>query len=378
MSNHPSGDVWAFGPRPGPARWRVKRRSASVVVLSTAFLMLAATVALADQIKADSDVVSAGVQSTPVAVALASEGTTNVSVAVQVLDQGAGTASFPVAVSVVTSNSTGTAVGEPAASSVNVTGYGSTGQATVSIPITAPAVACDTVSNLSGRVTFSTTATGFQGGNNTDFVNINVTVTGAECGPTLTAPTLHLPDDISVLATSAAGALVEYEASASDENGAVAITCVPASGSTFAPGTTTVNCSATNAAGTTNGSFSVAVSFGFVGFDRPVDTGALNAAKAGQAIPLKFQVTGAGGVGIIGLTAPPIKVSVANYNCGLTGTTDLVEEYAAGSSGLQDLGGGYYQFNWKTPKDYAGSCKTMTLALGDGDTSHTALFKFTK
>lgn len=51
--------------------------------------------------------------------------------------------------------------------------------------------------------------------------------------------------------------------------------------------------------------------------------------------------------------------------------------YAAGVSGLQNLGNGYYQFNWATPKSYANSCKTLHLALGDG-ADHTAQFKFTK
>jgi hypothetical protein len=51
------------------------------------------------------------------------------------------------------------------------------------------------------------------------------------------------------------------------------------------------------------------------------------------------------------------------------------EEFAAGGSGLQNLGGGYYQLNWKTPKSYAGSCKTLKLELGVGQ-EHIALFQF--
>jgi hypothetical protein len=44
--------------------------------------------------------------------------------------------------------------------------------------------------------------------------------------------------------------------------------------------------------------------------------------------------------------------------------SDAVEIYA-GESGLQYLGDGYWQFNWKTPKSYAGQCRTMTLTLND-------------
>ncbi|MGH8628647.1 MAG: hypothetical protein ACREYC_26385, partial [Gammaproteobacteria bacterium] len=30
------------------------------------------------------------------------------------------------------------------------------------------------------------------------------------------------------------------------------------------------------------------------------------------------------------------------------------------------LGDGYYKFNWKSPKSYANSCKTLKLDLGQG------------
>jgi hypothetical protein len=52
---------------------------------------------------------------------------------------------------------------------------------------------------------------------------------------------------------------VTFNASASDANGSVAVTCTPASGSLFDLGTTAVSCSATNAAGTTTRSLHVTV-----------------------------------------------------------------------------------------------------------------------
>jgi hypothetical protein len=58
-------------------------------------------------------------------------------------------------------------------------------------------------------------------------------------------------------------------------------------------------------------------------------------------------------------------------------TTDELEETFAGGSGLQNLGNGDYQLNWKTPTTYAGSCKTMVLDLGGGVTVR-ADFRFTK
>jgi hypothetical protein len=76
-----------------------------------------------------------------------------------------------------------------------------------------------------------------------------------------TGPTLMLPGNLTQEATSASGATVTYTASATDAvDGAVAVACVPASGSTFPIAVTTVSCSATDAQGNTGtGSFNVTI-----------------------------------------------------------------------------------------------------------------------
>jgi hypothetical protein len=76
-----------------------------------------------------------------------------------------------------------------------------------------------------------------------------------------TAPALSLPSNITAEATRAAGAAVSYSATSTDlVDGAVTVACSPASGSTFAIATTTVQCHATDAHNnTSNGSFSVTV-----------------------------------------------------------------------------------------------------------------------
>jgi hypothetical protein len=76
-----------------------------------------------------------------------------------------------------------------------------------------------------------------------------------------TAPALALPANIVVEATGAAGAAVNYTATAQDAvSGTVTVSCAPASGTTFALGTTTVNCSASDGVGNSAaGSFSVTV-----------------------------------------------------------------------------------------------------------------------
>jgi HYR domain len=67
-----------------------------------------------------------------------------------------------------------------------------------------------------------------------------------------TGPAVTVPDAVASEATSADGAAVTFDASASDlVDGAVPATCSPESGSTFALGATTVTCSATDSRGNT-------------------------------------------------------------------------------------------------------------------------------
>lgn len=71
-----------------------------------------------------------------------------------------------------------------------------------------------------------------------------------------------------VVATSLSGAEVNYSATASDNVGVTTSSCTPASGSTFSLGTTTVECTATDAAGnegTDSFTVTVEVNIGSVG-----------------------------------------------------------------------------------------------------------------
>jgi sugar lactone lactonase YvrE len=67
-----------------------------------------------------------------------------------------------------------------------------------------------------------------------------------------TAPSIGVPDGVTVNASSPAGAAVTYGASASDSvDGGIGVACTPASGGVFPIGTTTVSCTAADAAGNT-------------------------------------------------------------------------------------------------------------------------------
>jgi hypothetical protein len=80
-------------------------------------------------------------------------------------------------------------------------------------------------------------------------------------GGDITPPVLTLPPNITAEATSAAGAVVAFTASATDADPpSPTVTCTPPSGSTFVLGATTVTCMATDTAGNTaSGTFTVTV-----------------------------------------------------------------------------------------------------------------------
>jgi hypothetical protein len=104
-----------------------------------------------------------------------------------------------------------------------------------------------------GKTNVACSATDKNGNTNSGNFNVNVVDT--------TAPALTLPADFSVEATGPLGAVATFSASASDVvDGIVAVSCTPASGSTFPLGENAIACSATDVAGNTaNGSFKITV-----------------------------------------------------------------------------------------------------------------------
>jgi hypothetical protein len=114
----------------------------------------------------------------------------------------------------------------------------------------------------------------------------------------------------------------------------------------------------------------------FAPVHNPGATNVRNVVKAGQSVSLKWRLL-ADGEPVVDLTSA--SVTTANYACGLALTTDAAAE-SPGNSALKNLGDGYYQLNWQTPKSYANSCKTMTLtlAVGGDQVTKTAIFEFRK
>ena len=122
---------------------------------------------------------------------------------------------------------------------------------------------------------------------NSTSASFNVTV-----GDT-TAPVLALPANISTSATSFAGAPVTFAASAADlVDGVRPVVCSPASGSTFAIGTTNVNCTSVDTrANSATGTFIVNVTFDFL-HARALLLTLINAIRTGDTAAACSQLTG--------------------------------------------------------------------------------------
>jgi hypothetical protein len=189
-----------------------------------------------------------------------------------------------------------------------------------------------------------------------------------------TPPLLTLPNPINVVvANDPSGTLVvNYVASAFDAvDGAVAISCTPASGFAFPMGTTTVNCSATDAHGNKAvGSFTVTVTvtnppYGFIGvLDLPPPAG--KKFNAGSAVPLQWRYTLNGTV-INSVGADP-QIQIV----GPTGTpVGTFTPETPGNSNFQPptVANGYtWQFNWQSTGLPPGTYQVYVGSVATGQT----------
>ena len=172
-----------------------------------------------------------------------------------------------------------------------------------------------------------------------------------------TAPTLNMPSNINATATSSAGAVVNYTATATDlVDSNPLVNCTPPSGSTFAVGTTQVSCTAKDVKGNTSAAstFNVNVAYSWSNFLQPINT-TINMPtnyqqsifKMGSTVPVKFQLTGASS----GITDGNFYLKYVRTGSGDgLGEAEVVAT-STGSTGTQfryDSTSGQYIFNWST------------------------------
>jgi len=115
----------------------------------------------------------------------------------------------------------------------------------------------------------------------------------------------------------------------------------------------------------------------FTGFTDPVDMlGIVNVGKAGKTIDLTFRLTAADQP-VLGLSSANLLIQATSCS---SGTADEIESYGKKTSGLQNLGNGYYLFKWNVPKSMAKTCQQVSINLGTYGTypAQPAVFRFTK
>lgn len=115
--------------------------------------------------------------------------------------------------------------------------------------------------------------------------------------------------------------------------------------------------------------------YAFDGFLAPLsDTDTIHVVRGGSTVPLKWRATDYAG-NPVDDSQHFAGVSSGNIACDHAAVVESVDESSAGESGLQYLGDGYWQFNWKTSKSYRNTCRTLYLELADGSLRE-AVFRF--
>jgi hypothetical protein len=174
------------------------------------------------------------------------------------------------------------------------------------------------------------------GGGNTASASFDITVVDT------TAPVVDAHADITATLDDAGGAVVNFVVTATDAvDPNPMVTCSPASGNLFAPGTTTVTCSATDSSGNTSAdsSFDVTVELDASGLSLK------NSTKSGSSNPVSWAWTNSAGV--------PVNIGNGNQdiearpgNCPSSSANVLDED--PGSSGFQQMADYSWQYNWQT------------------------------
>lgn len=222
-----------------------------------------------------------------------------------------------------------------------------------------------TCSRLSGSVfpvgTTTVTCSGTDRAGNNGDNTFTVTVEDT------TAPNLTVSAARTAIATSAAGAPVSYTAPTATDivDGGVAASCDRLSGGVFPLGTTTVTCTAEDAAGNAGTeSFTVTVTAAWSNVLQPVNADGSSIFKLGSTVPIKFQLTGAS-AGITNLSARLYLQRTGPAASGTALEAISTSNATTGNLFRYDATSGQYLFNLSTRTLSLGSYQSR-IDMGDG------------
>jgi hypothetical protein len=189
---------------------------------------------------------------------------------------------------------------------------------------------------------------------------------------------IDMPADMTVAATSSAGATVDFTVTADNPLDPLVVSCDPASGSSFPVGTTTVHCTATDTDGNAvSDSFTVTVTpfvaptISWSGFLQPINADGSSVFKLKSTVPVKFALTG-DSAGVTDLAAKFYYVKVDNGVTGDEVEAVITSAATAGNLFRYDPASGQYIFNWGTKGLTSGTYR-IRVDLGDGVATHTVL-----
>lgn len=189
-------------------------------------------------------------------------------------------------------------------------------------------------------------------------------------------PTVTVPASINT-STTGTTITVSYVVTATDAVGVATLTCsstspgvsgITATGGTFPVGTSSVSCTATDAAGNTAmKSFTVTVNkAGYFGLDGVYANGSKS---INSSVPLDFGFTGSSGSRVDSAAAEPV-VTVYFSGARTCGTSlgSLVASYPGSSDYRYSASGLNWQFNWKTTGLATGCYKITVTSRQFGQT----------
>ena len=181
-----------------------------------------------------------------------------------------------------------------------------------------------------------------------------------------TAPVIGAAANVTIDTSSLTGSPVSYPTpTATDGVGVVSLSCSPSSGSVFPIGTTTVTCTARDAAlNTSSKSFTVTVrlSFGFSGLTVPAT------ATQGSSVPLLWQYLSAGTPIDTRTLIPVVRVrTLTSCANGVETGVPFLDKQAPGNSDFNyDAMSFTWHFNWQT-KPFSVGCYNIYIDLLDAN-----------